>query len=670
MTGDSKPDGQEPLGTAAAPARSRPLPYAVAMAVSGTAVLLSLLLGLPIDAGALPFLLAAVMVSAWYGGFRPGLLATAVGAATGIFVSLPHAPTFETLPSAILPLGAFVLEAVVIGGLCAVLRSAQQRAQRLAVSEQAARSEVEATANRLRQLQAVSDTALGYLRLDDLLSELIKRIQQALDTDTVVILLVSEDGTELVVRAAYGLEQEVAAGVRIPMGQGVAGRIATQREPVLVEDLATVEISSPILRQKGLQSLLGVPLVVDGKVIGVVHVGTYPPRRFTEDETRLLRLVADRIGIAIDHARLYEAEKAARGAAETAERRFRLLVDGVPDYALYLLDAEGRVVNWNAGAERLKGYRAEEIIGRHFSIFYPREDVQSGAPQEALTRAAADGRHEEERWRIRKNGGRFWATLVVTALRDDDGKLLGFATLTHDLTERRRAAEIRARLLEQVIAAQESEQRRIARELHDETGQSLTSLLVGLRALRDAGSLEEAQVRSDELRRITARTLDEVRRLAWGLRPIALDELGLVAALEQYVTEYGQARGIGVSVQARGLEQRLAREVETTLYRIVQEALTNIAKHADARTVSVVIQRHATLVQALVADDGCGFDVDAALKGSEGWRHLGLHGMRERAGLLNGSVTFESTPGEGTTVYVRIPIAEETGDEHPGSHRG
>jgi PAS domain S-box-containing protein len=671
VTADDHPKGMAASGPASAPVRYRPLPYAIAVAVSGAAMLLSLLLGLPVDADALPFLLAAVMVSAWYGGLGPGLLATAVGAATGTFVSLPNASSLGVLPAAVVPLGVFVLEAVVICGLCAVIRTAQQRAERLAVSEQAARGEAEATAQRLRHLQGVTDTALGHLRLDDLLGELIGRIQQALATDTVVILLVSEDGAELVVRAAHGLEQEVATGVRIPMGRGVAGRIAAQREPVLVEDLAAVEIASPILRAKGLQSLLGVPLVVEGRVIGVVHVGTYPPRRFTEDETRLLRLVADRIAIAIDHARLYEAEKDARAAAETAERRFRLLVDGVADYALYLLDPEGRVVSWNAGAERLKGFRAEEIIGRHFSVFYTPEDVQRGVPQEALTRAAIDGRHEDERWRVDRGGSRFWATLVVTARRDDGGRLLGFATLTHDLTERRRAAEIRTRLLEQVIAAQEAEQRRIARELHDETGQSLTSLLVGLRALQDAGSLDEARARSDELRRITARTLDEVRRLAWGLRPIALDELGLVAALEQYVAEYREARGIGATVQARGLEgTRLPRDVESTLYRIVQEALTNIAKHADARTVSVVIQRHATWVQAIVADDGCGFDVDGALKGSDGWRHLGLHGMRERAALLSGSVTIESTHGEGTTVYARIPVAEEIGGEHSGPHRG
>jgi signal transduction histidine kinase len=162
-----------------------------------------------------------------------------------------------------------------------------------------------------------------------------------------------------------------------------------------------------------------------------------------------------------------------------------------------------------------------------------------------------------------------------------------------------------------------------------------------------------------------------VRRFAWGLRPSALDELGLVAALEHYAAECAQSHAIAVDVQAKGLESgRLPAPVETALYRIVQEALTNAAKHAKAQTVSVVVQRHGPRVQAIVTDDGWGFDVEAALRAPSTWAHLGLHGMRERAALLNGSVTIESTPGEGTTVYVWVPLAEENDGEDPGPHRG
>ena len=157
-----------------------------------------------------------------------------------------------------------------------------------------------------------------------------------------------------------------------------------------------------------------------------------------------------------------------------------------------------------------------------------------------------------------------------------------------------------------------------------------------------------------------------MRRLAWGLRPSALDELGLVPALEHYATEYGQSQGITIDVQARGLDRtRLPAPIEITLYRIVQEALTNTAKHAKAESVSVVIQRHPSWVQVIVADDGCGFDVDAALRAPGSWTHLGLHGMRERAALLDGSVTIESAPGEGTTIYARVPLPGDASEENP-----
>jgi PAS domain S-box-containing protein len=650
----------------------RPLPYTLAVLASGFATLTSWLLGALAEPSGFPLFLAAVMFSAWYGGLGPGLLSTTLGALAGTYFFLPP-------PAALLPLslsdgvrlGVFLVEALVITSLSTALRTAQQRAEALFAGEQAARVEIEAAAQRIRDLQRVTETALSHLDLDDLLRELLGRIREVLGADTVVFLLTTEGGQELLVRAAHGLEQEVAEGIKVPLGRGIAGRIAARRRPMIFEELPSAEVWSPILREKGLRSLLGIPLMVDGRVIGVVHVGSLRSRRFTGDEIRLLGLVADRIAIAIDHARLYEAERSARAAAETAERRFRLLVDGVRDYALYLLDREGRVVSWNAGAERMKGYRADEVVGRHFGLFYTPEDTRRSLPAQALAAAEAEGRFETERWRVRKDGSRFWAGVVITALRDDAGGLVGFATLTHDLTERKRAAEIRARLLEQVIAAQEEEQRRIARELHDETGQSLTSLLVGLRAVEEAPTLEGARARAAELRRITVRALDEVRRFAWGLRPASLDELGLVPALEQYAAECAQSYGMSVDVQARGLESgRLPAPVETALYRIVQEALTNAAKHAKAQTVSVVVQRHASRVQAIVADDGCGFDVDAALGTPSAWAHLGLHGMRERAALLDGSVTIESTPGEGTTVYAWVPLAGEDDGEDPDPHRG
>jgi signal transduction histidine kinase len=250
-------------------------------------------------------------------------------------------------------------------------------------------------------------------------------------------------------------------------------------------------------------------------------------------------------------------------------------------------------------------------------------------------------------------------------------------SLRNEVEERRRAeealrqsesrsrslVEVRQQLLKKLLSAQEDERRRIAQDLHDEIGQALTSLLLGLRTVTDAATLEAARGRTDDLRRVVVSALEEVRRLARGLRPRVLDDLGLTAALERCAADYAQAHAIEVEVAADDpAAGRLPEEVETALYRIAQEALTNTAKHAAAKHVRVVVARQPGFVQLLVSDDGCGF----TCPGPGG--HLGLSGMQERAALLGGSVTVETEPGEGTRVNVRIPYGEEgPGDDSRAS---
>lgn len=210
--------------------------------------------------------------------------------------------------------------------------------------------------------------------------------------------------------------------------------------------------------------------------------------------------------------------------------------------------------------------------------------------------------------------------------------------------------QMRSQLLEKVIAAQEDERRRIARELHDETGQALTSLLVRLQTMNQQCPLPEMKTQMDDLRRVLAETLSNVRALAVELRPSVLDDLGLAAALERYVRDYQARHNLEVGLVVFGLEERLLPALETALYRIVQESLTNIARHAQATSVSVLVERRNERVRAIVEDNGVGFELSAAHSD-----RLGLYGMRERAKLLNGTLMIESTPGRGTSIYVDVP---------------
>ena len=219
--------------------------------------------------------------------------------------------------------------------------------------------------------------------------------------------------------------------------------------------------------------------------------------------------------------------------------------------------------------------------------------------------------------------------------------------------------EMRLQLLDKVMIAQEEERKRISRELHDETSQSLTSLMVGLKVLESEASFCAVGERLQEMRNIVSRTLEEVHHLAVELRPSVLDDMGLVAALERYVRDYEAKYLIEVDFHVTGFQgRRLSPPVEVAFYRIVQEALTNVAKYAKARNVSVLLDWREDWVSAIVEDDGLGFDPGLAV--TRPGQGLGLFGMQERAALLGGTFKLESQPGGGTTVFIKIP-AESTG---------
>ncbi len=353
---------------------------------------------------------------------------------------------------------------------------------------------------------------------------------------------------------------------------------------------------------------------------------------------------------------------------------FRLLVEGIRDYAIFVLDPEGNVLTWNPGAQALKGYTRTEIVGKHFSKFYPSEAVQSGWPQRELSLAVKEGRFADEGWRVRKDGSTFWASVVITPLFADDGTVSGFAKVTQDLTVRREAEErvqtlnrelrervsqldesrrlIELRTLElqklsaQLMQVQDDERRRIARELHDDLGQQLTVIKMDLAKLSGA----------EEVSRLTDTAAATVRNLSYLLHPPLLDETGLRAALHWYID--GIAKRSNVEISLTFTPQtfpRLPRDIETTIFRIIQESLTNVCRHANSDSARVEIEKQSEFVSVRVRDYGKGLSKEIAGRNASSGLGVGVTGMRERVRQFGGELTM-SRAEPGTLVEARIPL--------------
>jgi two-component system CheB/CheR fusion protein len=251
-----------------------------------------------------------------------------------------------------------------------------------------------------------------------------------------------------------------------------------------------------------------------------------------------------------------------------------------------------------------------------------------------------------------------WISENCREVRSTHGELVYYEGTVEDITERKQAEIARDELLAQLVTAQEEERRRIALELHDQLGQDVTALMLGLKALQDSGELAGANERLQQLLRLANQLGQTAHRLAWELRPSALDDLGLQVTLRNYLEEWTRQFERAVDFHSSGLRDRLPAQIESGLYRIIQEALTNVAKHAQAGHVSVILERRQGRVLAIIEDDGRGFDPAEVLGGANMARRMGLVGMRERARMIGGELEIESSPDEGTTIYVRVPLTE------------
>ncbi|TML91318.1 MAG: GAF domain-containing sensor histidine kinase [Actinobacteria bacterium] len=538
--------------------------------------------------------------------------------------------------------------------------------------------------NRLRALLEASLAISSELSLDALLRRLVEAAAELTGARYGALGVIDPSGSQLERFLTTGIDDETHAAIgELPRGRGILGALIRDARPLRLHDLKDDQRSVGFPpNHPPMRSFLGVPILLRGVAYGNFYLTEKAgDEDFTEEDQELVTLLAGQAAVAIENARLYEASQQWSrqleslnevGNALATETDLDRLLDLVARRLRELLGARFVGVLLPAGDAALRfaavaGDEGVALQGRTI----PRSASKAGRVIERGRSERIDSvldDPEVDREVSRALGARtgLWVPLVVRGrtigvievhdklgadarFSDTDLRIAEtFATraaVAVDLSQR-----IARDALRRVVDAQERERRRLARELHDETGQALTSILLGLRSLEEVVQGDEPREATAKLRELVVATLQDVRQLAVELRPKVLDDFGLVPALERLTETFGAQTRIDVQFEPGLADERLPGEVETALYRIVQESLTNVVKHAQAAHVSVLLTRRGGSVAAVIEDDGRGFEPGEADGG------FGLEGMRERIQLLDGTLTIESAPGGGTTLVAEVPV--------------
>ncbi|HEX6719199.1 MAG TPA: PAS domain S-box protein [Pyrinomonadaceae bacterium] len=519
-----------------------------------------------------------------------------------------------------------------------------------------------------------ADIALTQnLSLEKVLETLLDFLAKLVPYDSANVML-RNGNSQFVVSALRRYEgfQNVATTRAISFDENtnrILRRICLTKQSLVVPDTHEEPDWEFVEGADHVRNWLGVPLVTSGKVIGLYSVDKAEPLFFQTEHIRLAESLAARAASAIQNAQLFEQSqryvaeleeriaerKRAEDALRESEERYRELFENAKD-AIYVHDLEGTYLKVNRAAEELSGYTREEIVGHHFSEFIAQDHLK--CVHERLD--AKLGETDETTYEVEviaKDGRRVPVEVSSRAIYQN-GKVVGVQGMARDITERKLAQDTLQMFSRQLIEAQEDERRRIARELHDQIGQILTAVKMNLHTVQrfrlgsEAGSYVKDNIEAvDEALRL-------VRDLSIDLRPPVLDDLGLATALRWYVDRYTKRTGLDVEVEIElpDPNMRFSRELETACFRIAQEALTNVVRHAKARQVLLQLATDGDLLVLVVKDDGVGFNTHKLRKRSSRVATLGLVSMQERAHFAGGMIDINSAPSRGTEIRFSVPF--------------
>jgi PAS domain S-box-containing protein len=546
------------------------------------------------------------------------------------------------------------------------LREREERYRRLLAREQAVRHEAEIF--RDANIALTQD-----LSLDTVLETLLDYLRKLVPYDSANVMLRGE-GSKFVVSALRHYErfQSVETTRAIALdgnANPLLRRMCLTKQSVLVRDTDEDPEWERMRGAEHVRNWLGVPLVAAGKVIGLYSVDKAEPAFFQAEHARLAETLAARAATAILNAQLFQQSqhyvaeleerinerKRAEVALRESEERYRELFENAKD-AIYVHDLSGTCASVNRAAEKLLGYTRAEILGRNFIDFLAPEHTRN-VGEKPWAKLAEKGETTYEVEVIAKDGRRVPVEVSCRSICEN-GAPVGVQGMARDITERKRAQEALQMFSRRLIEAQEEERQRIARELHDQIGQVLTAVKINLHALQGVCETPEASPYIKDNITVIDEALRQVRDLSVDLRPPLLDDIGLVMALRWYFDRQAQRTGLraDVLINLPDQNERFSRELETACFRIAQEALTNVVRHAQAKRVLLHLTRGKSELILVVRDDGVGFDVTALRRRAPRAATLGLLGMQERAHAIGGTIEINSAESRGTEIRSSFPI--------------
>ncbi|MFC1957617.1 PAS domain S-box protein [Chloroflexota bacterium] len=580
------------------------------------------------------------------------------GVIIAIFVGLALLPRALLISQQRLEAVSEIVAFLFIGLLISWLIDRQQRTvHRLENAQQEIKGSLQTIENQQQQLTslyAISTTVYQTHDVNQVAGNALDKVLDATGAKIGWIYLLDEETGDLVLTAYRHLApQFISDSKRVRPGEKPDGQVFQSSEPMIIET-PPLELSFKLSGQENIGALAVVPLHISTGTNGTLGIVT-GEQRCSSEKLELLTTLSNEVGIVIHHARLAQKESSITQQLRLSEERYRGLFENASE-AILVCSTVGRIISVNKACEQLTGYTQNELSTT--TIYERFSGINLDKVTQLLSRELEGitvGEAEELRL-VRKDGTEAFIQLRASPLLRGD-EVIGLQAIARDVTEERQLQQNMEYYVTQITRAQENERLRISRELHDDTTQVLAALSREINSLlsKEEKLPKPTAENLEKLHEMADSALEGVRRFSQDLRPSILDDLGLVPALEWLSTDMYDEYGITTSVSIIGNQHRLPPEKELAIFRIAQEALSNVRRHSHASAVEMTVDFSADALTLVMSDNGQGFDMpartsDLALSGK-----LGIMGMRERARLSGGTIIVQSEVGVGTTVTLRIP---------------